>query len=506
MTRPSIRLPEALVLFVAAVPRVWAAIAEQGLFWPDEFYQSLEQAHRFAFGYGIVPWEFAEGARSWLFPGLIGILWKAMALVGLSSAPALVIGAKLAMAALSVFGVFLTMRLTLRLVERITENAELVRWSAILAGLLAASFPALIFFGSKCMTETAAAPALVGAMLLVTKTRSSEEAATAATSVRETKRALLRTFAAGAILSLAIFLRYQTGLFAVAMFLLVLSELRWKEALALAAGGVSVGILGGMLDAITWGKPFFSFVYYVQFHAKGGANAWGVAPFPYYFLNTLRSCGPSAYVFAVGLLLALPRFYRQVLVLAACVLVHSFVDHKEYRFITPFIPLAAALTAAGVAWLVSFVEPRAKLQLTSVPLWLGLFVSSALFYRTTHLTFRRLGHPGLAANLGDEGASVWHAAEGINRLLWKAGALPETCGITVRFPWPSTGGFAYFHKDVPMVFDFDASARRGTNMLIARREYNPPENWALIEESREFGLFRREGPCDPVEAPRAFPP
>ena len=32
----------------------------------DEIFQSIEQGHRLVFGYGIVPWEFQYGARSWL--------------------------------------------------------------------------------------------------------------------------------------------------------------------------------------------------------------------------------------------------------------------------------------------------------------------------------------------------------------------------------------------------------------------------------------------------------
>src|SRR6185369_14224273 len=50
---------------------VWAIVAEHGVVWPDEVYQSLEQAHRLVFGFGFLPWEFDVGARSWVFPGLL---------------------------------------------------------------------------------------------------------------------------------------------------------------------------------------------------------------------------------------------------------------------------------------------------------------------------------------------------------------------------------------------------------------------------------------------------
>ena len=92
------------ILAIAAVPRIWAAVRDQGIFWPDEIFQSTEQAHRFAFGYGFVSWEFQEGARSWLFPGLLGLFWKGVAALGFGTAPALMISVKLLMAALGLAG------------------------------------------------------------------------------------------------------------------------------------------------------------------------------------------------------------------------------------------------------------------------------------------------------------------------------------------------------------------------------------------------------------------
>ena len=35
-------------------------------------YQSLEPAHRLVFGYGMLAWEFIEGARNWALPGAGG--------------------------------------------------------------------------------------------------------------------------------------------------------------------------------------------------------------------------------------------------------------------------------------------------------------------------------------------------------------------------------------------------------------------------------------------------
>src|SRR5579862_7987434 len=118
------------ILAIAAVPRIWAAVRDQGIFWPDEIFQSTEQAHRFAFGYGFVSWEFQEGARSWLFPGLLGLFWKGVAALGFGTAPALMISVKLLMAALGLAGIYASMRIAEEL-----AGAE----AAVFAGLLGAA-------------------------------------------------------------------------------------------------------------------------------------------------------------------------------------------------------------------------------------------------------------------------------------------------------------------------------------------------------------------------------
>src|SRR3954447_8881518 len=49
-------------LALGATLRVYLALTDDGLYWPDEIYQSLEPAHRLVFGYGLVAWEFIDGA------------------------------------------------------------------------------------------------------------------------------------------------------------------------------------------------------------------------------------------------------------------------------------------------------------------------------------------------------------------------------------------------------------------------------------------------------------
>lgn len=477
----------ALVLLLAAAPRVWAAFADQGLFWPDEFYQSIEQSHRFAFGYGIVPWEFATGARSWVYPGFIGLLWKLLAALGVARSAVLIPAAKLLVVAIAVSGVEAAMRLGQKM-----SGAR----AAVLAGVFVAMFPALVLFGSKCMTEPVSAPLILWATWLVYGAAS--------------RRAVVT---AGVLACLAIFVRYQNGMFAVGLFLLILSERRWRDALVYAASGAIVGLVaGGLLDFVTWGKPFQSFLQYARFHAENRSAPWGSSPFTYYFEYTWRSAGPVMIVVLVGLAFVTRRAWRHVLLVAAYWLMHSYVPHKEYRYVTPIVPLALVLAAAGSIMLADAIAQRTQ-RVAIARFAMPVLVVVALVgfgERAVRMTFADLGHgDGLAAGLAYGNDSPWHAAEGINRMLWRAGEATDVCGVVIKdIPWSSTGGFAYLHKDVPLFFRYSKRNLQSANYLIARREFQQPAEYQMGPESEGFMLFRRDGICTPAPADytRTVPP
>src|SRR3989442_2829366 len=64
------------VLFIGLAIRVWLSVNDDGIYWPDEIFQSLEPAHRLVFGYGLYAWEFVDGARNWAFPAFVAALFE----------------------------------------------------------------------------------------------------------------------------------------------------------------------------------------------------------------------------------------------------------------------------------------------------------------------------------------------------------------------------------------------------------------------------------------------
>ncbi|CDW52878.1 GPI mannosyltransferase 3 [Trichuris trichiura] len=57
----------------------------QTWFVPDEYWQTLEPAHRLTFGYGYLTWEWQEGLRSYSYPCVFAALYKILYLLGLDT-------------------------------------------------------------------------------------------------------------------------------------------------------------------------------------------------------------------------------------------------------------------------------------------------------------------------------------------------------------------------------------------------------------------------------------
>jgi phosphatidylinositol glycan class B len=466
----------AAILVAAAIPRIVLAVEDQGIFWPDEIFQSLEQAHRVVFGYGFIPWEFQEGARSWLFPGTFVLLWKVAAMVGVHSAVALVVLAKLFMVALALVGVYATIRIAERLGG---ANA------GALAGLLAATFPASLIFGHRCMAEMASGPVLALAVLLW---------------LDGDRR---RMFLAGLLASAAIFLRFQNGLVTLGLLVTLLGSARRREALAFVAGGTA-GLLGGeILDWITWGAPFHSLLTYLRYNL-GRSAAYGVSSWSYYLQTAWSSTGVSSLAIAAGVIAAWYRARSLVVVAIAFVVVHSFVPHKEYRFLMPVVPLVLALAAVGLETLFARFRrttPRGNdRRPRRLPAAVACIAMCTLMgAKAVDATFASTGQ---WSDQAEGPTSVWHHGEGANLALADAGTRRDLCAVLLAglgAVW--SGGFTYLHRDVPFL-EFQNMPNPGdllpfANYVVLSPAVDPPPGYAPVQQFRDWSVRRREGKCVP---------
>jgi len=74
-----------IILGVALLLRLGLFIFFPSIYWPDEIFQTQEAGHRLAYGYGVVPWEYRLGIRSWVLPALIAFIMKCTAWIGSGS-------------------------------------------------------------------------------------------------------------------------------------------------------------------------------------------------------------------------------------------------------------------------------------------------------------------------------------------------------------------------------------------------------------------------------------
>nr|XP_032523071.1 hemicentin-1-like [Danaus plexippus plexippus] len=63
--------------------RILSVFLVQTWYVPDEYWQTLEVAHKYAFGYGALTWEWQKGIRSYLYPSVVAVLYSVLKFTGL---------------------------------------------------------------------------------------------------------------------------------------------------------------------------------------------------------------------------------------------------------------------------------------------------------------------------------------------------------------------------------------------------------------------------------------
>ncbi|HEX4622078.1 MAG TPA: hypothetical protein VH208_10975, partial [Myxococcaceae bacterium] len=242
-------------LGLGAALRLWLCFHDDGLFWPDEIYQSLEPAHRLVFGYGLVAWEFIEGARNWALPALVAALLQTARAFGLNEPSGYLHFVRIAFALLGTATAYGTFRLAR------AAGAEPAH-AAAGAALCALAGP-LIYFAPKAMSETASAlPVVLGLAWALPPSATRRDRILGAS-----------------LLGVAVLLRLQCAVFCVGLLGILAARRQWRP-LAETAGVLAGWALAfGLLDALTWGGWFHSAIVYLRFNfIEGKAAQWGTAP------------------------------------------------------------------------------------------------------------------------------------------------------------------------------------------------------------------------------------
>ena len=312
--------------------------------YPDELQQYLEQGHKLAFGYGLVFWEWHWGARSYLLPGIIAALLLPFKWLGIDHPSYYVpfVEAFFCIVSLLIpWGLYHFTR------QQYGETAGRI---ALLLGVV--NFY-LLAFAAKTLTGMLAGVMLAAAMGLA-------------------GRPLIRSDAGawlfGILLGVAFFLRYLYLPALGILWLAVAIAMPARWALRSIGGGLLSIIAYGLLDHLTWGRPFNSIYMHMLwnlnspegFHTGGGEI---------FYPQRLLFISAGYLVLTIIAWLRQPRLHLLTMLLFLSILLpHMLTVHKEFRYVAPLFFLW--IPAAG--WLVSDWGRRTRLRWCRHDLMRGL--------------------------------------------------------------------------------------------------------------------------------------
>ena len=428
------------ILALAFAVRLGVILSGPYIVHSDELFQYYEQAHRVAFGNGVVPWEFHDGARSWLLPGILAAIMKASRWV--ASDPIVYLDAVRILCAL----------LSLTVVY---AGFELARrrdglFAALLTGAICAIWIDPIYLAPSVMGEVLSAYCFLAAFLVT------DPAVDGDLTTR-------RMAAAGMLLGLAVCLRVQIGP-AMAIFALLRCRTEWRRCwLPLVAGGVIVVLVDlGLLDLLTWGAPFHSVWHYLlrgMFEKFGGGYADGPGTVRTYAELIAAAWTPRALPLVFLLLLGAFRLPSLATVAAVAVGTHFIFAHAEYRYLSCALLVCPILIGAGATYLCETVRRigeahnlrQGATNLAAGAAILGYVAFASFIAASDGLLFRTLDRNILDA-------------------LLLAHRQPQLCGLAaVGVGWADGWSYTYLDRDVPLYGgSYSATKPIGPDVSVAQ--------------------------------------
>lgn len=443
-------------LAVALALRILLALVLPTLYHPDEVFQSLEPAHRLAFGYGAVSWEWRYGIRSWVFPGFLAAVMRVTAWMGQGSRGYL-LGVNLVMSLLSLSTVWFGWAWS--------QKAS-GRRAAALAAAACSFYFGLAGLAPKALSEAIAMDVMLPGLYLG--------------FYADGERAKGKLFASGFLCALAACLRIQLApsiFFAMAFFCW---RNRSRRIALLAAGAAIPVLLFGLVDWVTWGRPWQSLIAYVQMNVmQNRSSLYGTAPWFTYIWVLPVLLIPSCLFWRRGARRC-PFLVVFVLIFVAA---HSAIAHKEERFLLPIIPLCLTVSALGIARNESndVISARRAVWTGAICFLAASIAMGAGFYYFDYET-------------GSESA------------LKRLSTAPGLCGVALYdLQWSESGGYAYFHRDLPIIpIHLPAELAQKSsefNVIIANRAASGlPRGYVSGECAGGVCINRRAGGCTPVPA------
>jgi GPI mannosyltransferase 3 len=393
---------------MALLLRVGTALRSPSLVHPDEIFQTQEPAHRLAYGYGVVTWEWRLGVRSWVFPALLACIMRLTDWIDTGSTGYL-LGITVVLSLTSLVTVWFGFKWAARSGDRD---------GALVAAAACATWYQLVIFGSRALTEVLATHLLLPGLYLGT-----------CESNASSKRRLL---AAGVLCGSAALLRIQLApvvLFATLYFV----RSNWRRQLPFLVLGELLPLCAfGIVDKVTWSHPFQSLYLYFWINVvEGRSKLYGTEPWYWLVFVLLSQLGPVAIAALLGVRRSPFLGWIALIVLVS----HSAVPHKEARFLYPIFPIAITLAALGTTEMAKFVKRHVDVSLSrgaSITVAILFFVCTSALYAPTF--------------------PYWSNPAGVMKVFDRLSRENTLCGIALyRVPWYESGGYTHLHRNVALI-------------------------------------------------------
>lgn len=446
---------------IAFTARTLIAILCPGAWRPDEIFQYMEPAHKWAYNTGIMTWEWRAGIRSWFIPIFIAEIMKIGDLIGIND-KIFLIRECFSFISLSVVISFFWYGWR--------RSGIYLAWTL---GIAAALWPDLASGGIRPLGEFTAGNALAIAVVLLLACR----------NIENPPKYLLYGLS-GFFLGLTISLRFQIAPAAVLAFLFLPQKNRAKYIVFSFICFLMPIVFLGILDKITLGSMFQSiFRNFYYNHTLGVADTFGIKWFGYYFEKYINFWGAMFVFLIIFSVKAKKEECIPLLVGVFVVFYHSLIPHKEVSFIYPAIPLI--VLSSGLGFFRSFNGTQRSYFCTLVV----LAFSMICIFISTYVPY-----------LKDKFEGFYFERQILQN--------NNSCGIAMFSrkdggDFPSIG-YGYSLMNVP-IYLYSKEKERDINSdkynYLMTRDYNfianHPSKWKLIGSEKDDGLYlyQRDGQC-----------
>ncbi|HPS30158.1 MAG TPA: glycosyltransferase family 39 protein [bacterium] len=424
------------IFLIALIFRTYAALTSIAPIHPDEIFQTVEMAHKAAFGKGFVFWEFNVGARSWFLPGVFAGIYKILDFLGVKDPFYLNAGLKITLGFFHSFAV--------SVVYLLFRKYFRDRFTAFFFTLSLAFSYILSYISARTLSESAALPFMVFAVYQ---------------SVKYVENYKYRHLVYSVFLSgIAFMIRFQTASFTLglAIAFLFVSRKHIKTSLIFGFGYLGMILVQGVLDELTWGKFMQSFLTYFDYNVlRGVANKHGVEPWYFYIKQIAANFNPAIYLsaalFAVTVIFSFKKNQLEFLFsfpFLFFLFVHAVISHKEPRFIFPFYFFILTASSASFAFI---YEKYFRNRFLIAVLFLLIIMAA---YTSSLVRFSENWNSSVAWY------EYWGNDKGFDKrfkgnieLSIQMGRIQNLKSADVYgIPKLWSGGYAYFHKNAPITY------------------------------------------------------